>query len=279
MAKSKGRQQSKGRKAGDPKATTAPAAAATASAPSTPKSTPPASADNGASAEDAASAGPDPAADAADSDDDEYAKPGFSFFGASADVELSDSDENGEGDGDADGEPGEGRGSKRPRTDADPAPGAALPSVASLFNDDSVPTFLQQPAFAAGAEVHSFDRRAKAEDKPKRWLKKSQTVEVRSDKAPPPVPATGFAAEVQKAAMMNSLAYKDTTPADAPATVPISELNKKKKKVPDGDKGKSFAVKEKRKRDLGMSARGKSTVEEEKRVLRQEYASSGLGFD
>ncbi len=36
-------------------------------------------------------------------------------------------------------------------------------------------------------------------------------------------------------------------------------------------KGETFRQKEKRKRDLGQSSRGKSYVEEEKRILRQEY--------
>ena len=36
-------------------------------------------------------------------------------------------------------------------------------------------------------------------------------------------------------------------------------------------KGDTFRDKEKRKRDLGMSSRGKSFVEEEKRILRQEF--------
>lgn len=36
-------------------------------------------------------------------------------------------------------------------------------------------------------------------------------------------------------------------------------------------KAESFKEKEKRKRDLGMSSRGKSYVEEEKRILREQY--------
>ena len=36
-------------------------------------------------------------------------------------------------------------------------------------------------------------------------------------------------------------------------------------------KGAVFREKEKRKRDLGMSSRGKSFVEEEKRILRQQF--------
>lgn len=39
-------------------------------------------------------------------------------------------------------------------------------------------------------------------------------------------------------------------------------------------KGESFKEKEKRKRDLGMSSRGKSYVEEEKRILREQYSST-----
>ena len=36
-------------------------------------------------------------------------------------------------------------------------------------------------------------------------------------------------------------------------------------------KGEIFREKEKRKRDLGMSSRGKSFVEEEKRILREKF--------
>lgn len=38
-------------------------------------------------------------------------------------------------------------------------------------------------------------------------------------------------------------------------------------------KGEQFRVKEKRKRDIGQSSRGKNYVEEEKRILRQQYDS------
>lgn len=37
-------------------------------------------------------------------------------------------------------------------------------------------------------------------------------------------------------------------------------------------KGETFRDKEKRKRDLGMTSRGKSFVEEEKRILRQQFS-------
>ena len=40
---------------------------------------------------------------------------------------------------------------------------------------------------------------------------------------------------------------------------------------PKKQKGAVFREKEKRKRDLGMSSRGKSFVEEEKRILRQQF--------
>eukprot|EP00039_Didymoeca_costata_P020453 m.341311 g.341311 ORF g.341311 m.341311 type:complete len:87 (+) comp19999_c0_seq1:582-842(+) len=86
--------------------------------------------------------------------------------------------------------------------------------------------------------------------------------------------------------MMNSQSYRDTSAEDHDHTheaTPISEMHRvgrsKNKQPKQSDKGKSFAVKEKRKRDLGMSSRGKSTVEEEKRILRQQSGSYGHGFD
>jgi hypothetical protein len=55
----------------------------------------------------------------------------------------------------------------------------------------------------------------------------------------------------------------------------------KKEKTDDRNKREeTFKQKEKRKRDLGQSSRGKSYVEEEKRILREGYSSgAGLGFD
>ena len=41
-------------------------------------------------------------------------------------------------------------------------------------------------------------------------------------------------------------------------------------------KGEQFRVKEKRKRDIGQSSRGKSYVEEEKRILRQQFQSDEI---
>lgn len=41
-------------------------------------------------------------------------------------------------------------------------------------------------------------------------------------------------------------------------------------------KGEQFRVKEKRKRDIGQTSRGKSYVEEEKRILRQQFASDEI---
>eukprot|EP00038_Savillea_parva_P026192 m.52138 g.52138 ORF g.52138 m.52138 type:complete len:267 (+) comp7353_c0_seq1:217-1017(+) len=207
-----------------------------------------------------------------DSSDDEDT-PRFSFFGSTDNVDLTDSedsqasDKDSVEDNDADGS----HGAKRQRV--------ALPPVSALFSEDTTPSFLEAPSFAPQVEVQAFDRRAQPEVNPQRWLKKSQTVEVTDATAvaTQPLPATGIAAEVQRAAMMNSVAYKDTAPKEKAAKTPIHELNKKKKG--DTNSAKSFATKEKRKRDLGMQAREKSTVEEEKRVLRQEYAGAGLGFD
>ena len=43
-------------------------------------------------------------------------------------------------------------------------------------------------------------------------------------------------------------------------------------------KGETFRDKEKRKRDLGMSSRGKSFVEEEKRILREQFTKDTLNI-
>ena len=56
--------------------------------------------------------------------------------------------------------------------------------------------------------------------------------------------------------------------------------SKAKKEKKEEKKEETFKKKEKRKRDLGQSSRGKSYVEEEKRILREGYSSgAGLGFD
>ena len=121
------------------------------------------------------------------------------------------------------------------------------------------------------------------------WLKKSQTVETPEQRearaAQQPVPTNKFVAELQAAAMANSKVYKDEAPegyTTAKEATPISELNmkdkSKDKSKSKGDRGKSWAIKEKKKRDLGMQARGKSNVEEEKRILRAS-AAGGYGFD
>lgn len=165
----------------------------------------------------------------------------------------------------------------------------ALPSAADLFNDvgrgSKSATFLDAGAgIYATDEVHSFDaRKAEAERKP--WLSKKQTVVVRApgqaigdghDYAGAGAGApTGLAAELTAAALNASNSYGDGDRgvyAAAEAT-PISEMNMKNK----GDK--SFNSKEKRKRDSGQSGRGKSTVEEEKRTLRQNGGGRDGGYD
>lgn len=46
--------------------------------------------------------------------------------------------------------------------------------------------------------------------------------------------------------------------------------------APKKQKTENFRQKEKRKRDQGQSARGKSYVEEEKRILRQEFSAEWI---
>lgn len=72
---------------------------------------------------------------------------------------------------------------------------------------------------------------------------------------------------------------EDSAPlSDHEATPPIESKTRDKRsssmKNPSSSKKpkvETFNEKEKRKRDLGMSSRGKSFVEEEKRLLRQQY--------
>lgn len=134
------------------------------------------------------------------------------------------------------------------------------------------------------AETVTFDKRVQAEAR-KPWLKKSQTVKTAAQReaeaAAQPVPQNSYVAELAAAALMNSKAYADNEDGRAAVkeAVPISELGKKRKGKDKGGRDKSFAAKEKRKRDMGMQSRGKSTVEEEKRLLRQANGQAGFGYD
>eukprot|EP00041_Stephanoeca_diplocostata_P024216 m.607628 g.607628 ORF g.607628 m.607628 type:complete len:212 (-) comp22479_c0_seq1:2050-2685(-) len=207
-----------------------------------------------------------------------------SFFGSADDVDLTDSSE--------DEEISE-REAKRLRQEEEKivaekaSKDTGLPPVSDLFAKKEAPSFKEAPKGVVVREIQSFDTRKVAE-KPKPWLDKRQTVAVKKpDDFDQPVPPNSYAAELQNAAMMNSRAYKDTDAVDVDAlkkdVIPISQLHKvnQKEKVPKSNKRdpKSFAAKEKRKRDFGMQSRGKSTVEEEKRILRGYAAGSGQGFD
>ena len=139
--------------------------------------------------------------------------------------------------------------------------------------------------------TEAFDRRVPTITNKKPWLNRKQTVKVAGSDFDGVVgagkaaaPTTGLAAELSAAAVANSRAFGD---GDLEAhqrqqAVPISEQHMRNpRKGNDGGKsggGQSrWNEKEKRKRDQdGMSGRGKSHNEEEKRILRQ---GAGGGYD
>eukprot|EP00729_Bicosta_minor_P004047 gene4047-6970_t len=237
--------------------------------------------------------------------DDSSEDGGFNFFGNTAGLaDSSDSDSDSSG---SDGEGGLTSSKKRAKLDKGGGGKGgkkhALPSSSALFNDASAggAAFLDAGAgIYATDEVDAFDnRKAAVERKP--WLSKKQTVAVtiegtRSGDGEVANPdavsyanqllngtvgsggatggggqATGLAAELNAAAMSASNTYGNgERGAYEKEAVPISEMHVKKGK----ELAKGFNAKEKRKRDEGMSARGKSNVEEEKRLLRQNGTSS-----
>lgn len=106
-------------------------------------------------------------------------------------------------------------------------------------------------------EAVVFDRRV-AKEAPKPWMNKRQTVAPKKDlqkQQQAATPQGGYAAELAAAAVMNASAYADTDAATARSlrkeAIPISEMNKRDR----NDKSKTFAAKEKRKRDSGQSSR------------------------
>lgn len=68
---------------------------------------------------------------------------------------------------------------------------------------------------------------------------------------------------------VSSTEADDVKPGDKRTKDTIDKKAPSSKKV----KGELFREKEKRKRDLGMASRDKNFVEEEKRILREQYKS------
>lgn len=211
-----------------------------------------------------------------------------SFFNAD-DVELTDSEREQSSD-DSD-EP------EQPQKVAR----VALPPVNVLLAAaPPKPEFLHRATIYDIKEIKTFDSR-KAAEKPKPWLKAGPApCTARPPPAsitaappdedeptpacltqPPSAQAVYRAEQVMAAARAMNATYKHVAPTseDGPRPlIPMCELNNHKKKK--SEPGKSFREKEKRKRDLGMQARDKSYVEEEKRILRESMAPTfGQGFD
>ena len=188
---------------------------------------------------------------------------------------------------------------------------SALPPVRELLSAAPLrPEFLHRAAIYDVKELTTFDRRT-APEKPKPWLKVGPTPTgglrqqepAQSDAGAAAAAAGGepteaaeaehqprfspfVAAQIMAAAKSMSDTYKSAPPEpvangdDGPRPlIPMCELNSQKKRK-ESAPGKSFREKEKRKRDMGMQARDKSYVEEEKRVLRESMLPSfGQGFD
>ena len=156
-----------------------------------------------------------------------------------------------------------------------------LPSPHTLFQTVGKPDFLTTPDyFDWDRHAKSFDEREDTED-----------VHTRGNYAAIPPPPGGISsgeaggqgvsrppvrydrqhgeADRVSSSIEAGLGMKRQRENDGSVTVEAGQgekalLNKKKK-------GEVFRDKEKRKRDLGMTSRGKSYVEEEKRVLRQAF--------
>jgi hypothetical protein len=222
---------------------------------------------------------------------------GTSFFNAD-DVELSESEPEENDDASSD-------------EDLPAKRACALPPVNELFaTKPPRPEFLHRAAIYEVRELSTFDKRI-AMERPKPWLKAgpapvgapivrdhsltraaaAENNDEEEAQQPRRLIAAGFAEQITAAAMCLSKSYAAPAASaggagddeDAPRTlVPICEINNQKRAKGAKNVGgpKSFREKEKRKRDMGMQARDKSYVEEEKRVLRESMAPSfGQGFD
>ena len=148
-----------------------------------------------------------------------------------------------------------------------------LPSPDTLFATVGKPTFLNDYG-----HVHvDWDKYAKSLDPPV-----EENLHERGHYAAIPPPSSDTtevsAPPVRYSPQPPASPENDGGPAttEEPSTgkrpsVDAESASKKKQKV------ETFRQKEKKKRDLGMSSRGKNYVEEEKRVLREQYGPLGVG--
>ena len=83
--------------------------------------------------------------------------------------------------------------------------------------------------------------------------------------APPVRYSTASELDPKQLTVSNKLPSEGGTSVKRPQSGPGEEVSNKRLK------SDTFKLKEKRKRDLGQSSRGKSYVEEEKRILRQQF--------
>ena len=160
-----------------------------------------------------------------------------------------------------------------------------LPSPHTLFQTVGKPDFLTTPDhFDWDTHAKSFDEGEDADD-----------VHTRGNYAaiPPPPGGIGSAGSSGQGISRAPVRYDRHHEADRVTSSIEAGIGMKRQRKNDGSvtvesgqeekvvsnkkkKGEIFREKEKRKRDLGMTSRGKSYVEEEKRVLRQAFNTDQL---
>ena len=174
---------------------------------------------------------------------------------------------------------------------------AKLPSPDSLFKSVGRPSFLKDP----NEKYIDWDRFVKNESEPE-----EPNIHESDDYAAIPPPSTlnntGTVTSKLTHSIMGSgavefssppVTYTNTTTTattergtDEGAQQPATGSTKRSQDTrPDSpseapdvkrSKGEQFRVKEKRKRDIGQTSRGKNYVEEEKRILRQQFGSDEI---
>lgn len=146
-----------------------------------------------------------------------------------------------------------------------------LPSPDTLFATVGRPTFLNE----SGQFHVDWDKYAKSLDPPT-----EENVHERGHYAAIPPPSSDATQVSAPPVRYSPPPENDGGPVSPvlgePSTgkrpsLETDSASKKKQKV------ETFKQKEKKKRDLGMSSRGKNYVEEEKRVLREQYGPLGVG--
>ena len=151
-----------------------------------------------------------------------------------------------------------------------------LPSPDTLFATVRKPTFLNDTG-----QIHvDWDKYTKSIDPPM-----EENVHERDHYAAIPPPSSN-SAELSAPPVKYSIAQQPPSSLDddGPPSSEPHDLSAGKRPSLETDsagnkkqKVETFRQKEKKKRDLGMSSRGKNYVEEEKRVLREQYGPLGIG--